>query len=77
MRTVADKLNTEWKEAGVRVYALTDYYEVGREHYRAWMQAAFGYDDNTVGSHAGISDTSQMLHVHPAGIDRRDRLHFV
>ncbi len=37
------------------------------------MLAAFGYDDTIVGSHAGISDTSQMLHVHPAGI-RKDRI---
>ena len=29
------------------------------------MEAAFGYDDDIVGSHAGISDTSQMLHVRP------------
>jgi creatinine amidohydrolase len=73
MRSVAEKLTEEWKDAGVKVFALTDYYEGGREHYRAWMQAAFGYDDTIVGSHAGISDTSQMLHVHPAGI-RKDQL---
>jgi creatinine amidohydrolase/Fe(II)-dependent formamide hydrolase-like protein len=73
MRAVADKLNEEWKGGDTRVFALTDYYEGGREHYRAWMLAAFGYDDDIVGSHAGISDTSQMLHVHPAGI-RKDRV---
>jgi creatinine amidohydrolase/Fe(II)-dependent formamide hydrolase-like protein len=73
MRAVAEKLSSEWKDAGVRVYALTDYYEGGREHYRAWMEAAFGYDDTIVGSHAGISDTSQMLHVRPAGI-RKDQV---
>jgi creatinine amidohydrolase len=73
MTNVAKALNEEWKDAGVRVYALTDYYEGGREHYRAWMEAAFGYDDAIVGSHAGISDTSQMLFVHPAGI-RKDRI---
>jgi creatinine amidohydrolase len=73
MTNVAKTLNEEWKDAGARVYALTDYYEGGREHYRAWMEAAFGYDDAIVGSHAGISDTSQMLFVHPAGI-RKDQL---
>ena len=46
MTGVATKLNEEWKGAGARVYALTDYYEEGREHYRAWMEAAFGYDDD-------------------------------
>jgi creatinine amidohydrolase len=73
MRTVADALNAEWKDAGVKVFALTDYYEGGREHYRAWMLAAFGYDDTMVGSHAGISDTSQMLHVYPSGV-RHDQI---
>jgi creatinine amidohydrolase/Fe(II)-dependent formamide hydrolase-like protein len=73
LRNVADKLNAEWKEAGVKVFALTDYYEGGREHYRAWLEAAFNYDDTIVGSHAGISDTSQMLHVYPEGI-RKDQI---
>jgi creatinine amidohydrolase len=73
IRAVAEKLNAEWKDAGTRVFALTDYYEGGREHYRAWMEAAFGYTDDIIGSHAGISDTSQMLHVRPAGV-RKDQL---
>ena len=57
----------------MRVYALTDYYEKGREHYRAWLEAAYGYDDTIVGSHAGVSDTSRLLFVRPAGI-RKDRI---
>lgn len=73
MRTVADKLNEEWKGTKTRVFALTDYYEGGREHYRAWMEAAFGYTDDIIGSHAGISDTSQMLHVRPSGV-RKDQI---
>ncbi|MGE3275546.1 MAG: creatininase family protein, partial [Vicinamibacterales bacterium] len=73
MTAVAEALNAEWKDAGVKVFALTDYYSGSREHYRAWLQAAFGYDDTIVGSHAGISDTSQLLWVHPAGI-RKDRI---
>jgi len=73
MVAVAKALNDEWKDAGTTVFALTDYYEEGRVHYRAWLEAAFGYDDATIGAHAGISDTSQMLYVHPAGI-RKDRI---
>jgi len=73
IKSVADKLNVEWKDTGVRVYGLTDYYEQSRLHYRAWLQAQFGYDDETSGSHAGITDTSQMLFVHPAGI-RKDQM---
>jgi creatinine amidohydrolase len=68
MTAVATKLSEEWKGGTTRVYALTAYYNEGREHYRAWMDAAFGYSDDIIGSHAGISDTAQMLHVRPAGI---------
>ena len=68
MQNVANKLNEEWKGGTTRVYALTAYYNEGREHYRAWIDAAFGFNDDIIGSHAGISDTSQMLHVRPAGI---------
>jgi creatinine amidohydrolase len=73
IKNVADKLNAEWKDAGVKVFGLTDYYELSRLHYRAWLQAQFGYDEETAGSHAGITDTSQMLFVHPAGI-RKDQI---
>lgn len=73
MTNVAAALNEEWKGTDAKVYALVDYYVTGRDHYRAWLLAAFGYDDRVVGSHAGISDTSQMLFVRPAGI-RKDRI---
>ena len=73
IRAVAEKLNEEWKGQEVKVFALTDYYEGGREHYRAWLEAAFGYDDQIVGSHAGISDTSQLLFVKPAAV-RKDQI---
>jgi creatinine amidohydrolase/Fe(II)-dependent formamide hydrolase-like protein len=73
MTSVANKLNEEWKDAGTKVFALTGYYEEGREHYRAWLEAAYGYDETTVGSHAGISDTSQLLFVRPSGV-RKDQI---
>jgi len=73
MTATANILDEEWKAEGVRVLSLTAYYETGREHYRAWLLAQFGYDDGIIGSHAGISDTSQMLHVRPAGI-RKEHL---
>lgn len=66
----AAKLNKEWEGTNVRVFPITDYYYRGREDYRAWLLAQFGYDDEMVGSHAGISDTSQVLYVHPQGIRR-------
>jgi creatinine amidohydrolase/Fe(II)-dependent formamide hydrolase-like protein len=68
IRNVAAALNEHWTDAGVKVFGLTDYYEQGRLHYRAWLQAAFGHDDQIVGSHAGISDTSQLLFVRPSSV---------
>jgi creatinine amidohydrolase len=73
LRTVADALTKEWEGSGARVFALTDYYEGGRVHYRAWLEAAYNYTDQIIGSHAGISDTSQLLHVRPAAV-RKDRI---
>lgn len=73
MVSVANKLNEEWKDKGTKVFALTSYYEDSRVYYRAWLQAQFGYDEDTVGSHAGISDTSQMLFIHPTGV-RKDQI---
>jgi creatinine amidohydrolase len=73
LTNVANKLNEEWKGTDVKVYALTDYYTQSRIYYRAWLEAAFGYDDDTAGSHAGITDTAQMLFIKPAGI-RKDQI---
>jgi len=73
MTSVASKLNEEWKGAGPKVFALTEYYSASRLHYRAWLQAAFGYDEETAGSHAGITDTSQMLFIRPSGV-RKDQI---
>jgi creatinine amidohydrolase/Fe(II)-dependent formamide hydrolase-like protein len=73
LKAVAEKLNKEWEGAGTKVFALTDYYEASRVYYRAWLQAAFGYDEETAGSHAGITDTSQMLFIRPAGV-RKDQI---
>ena len=66
-------MNSEWEGGATKVFALTDYYEASRIYYRAWLQAAFGYDEETAGSHAGITDTSQMLSIHPSGI-RKDQI---
>ena len=73
MTNVANKINAEWKGQGARVYALNEYYAKSRTEFREWVLKQFGYDQATVGSHAGISDTSQLLHIYPAGI-RKDRI---
>jgi creatinine amidohydrolase len=73
LTAVANTLNAEWAGSGVRVYALVDYYQKARLQLRDWLLKTYGWDAQTVGSHAGTTDTSQMLYVHPAGI-RADRL---
>lgn len=73
LTAVADALNAEWAGSGTRVFALVDYYQKGRVQLREYLLATYGWDAATVGTHAGTTDTSQMLYVHPAGI-RLDRL---
>jgi creatinine amidohydrolase/Fe(II)-dependent formamide hydrolase-like protein len=73
LTAVATALNTEWSGSGTRVYALTDYYQKGRVQLRDYLLKTYGWDAQTVGSHAGTSDTSQLLYVFPQGI-RRDKL---
>ncbi len=68
MTAVANAVNAEWAGSGVRVYALVDYYQKGRILIRDYLQQKYGWDNATVGSHAGTSDTSQLLYVHAAGI---------
>lgn len=71
--SVARRLNREWQGTGVRVFALINYYAKSRLELRAWLLEKFGYDAATAGSHAGITDTSQMLYIYPQGI-RKDKL---
>jgi creatinine amidohydrolase len=73
IRQVAEKLNAEWAGSGTVVYPLTDYYDMGQEYTRMWLQAAYGYSRETIGTHAGITDTSAMMYVFPDGI-RRDAI---
>ena len=68
LTAVADTLNKEWAGTGVRVYALTDYYSKGHADIYAWLEKDFGWNRQTVGSHAGIMDTSQLLYVNPAAV---------
>jgi creatinine amidohydrolase/Fe(II)-dependent formamide hydrolase-like protein len=68
MRAVADKLTEEWAGGPTRVFALTDYYEMGQQYSRMWLRAQYGYDMETIGTHAGITDTSAVMYVFPDGV---------
>jgi creatinine amidohydrolase len=72
MEEVATRLTAEWSGGSTKVYALVDYYRKGQEYSRAWLQATYGYDVATIGSHAGITDTSAVMYVFADGV-RNDR----
>ncbi len=69
-RRLAEKLNAAWAAEGVRVIQAGSYYSAngGAE----WLKAQ-GETDKTIGTHAAIRDTSELMAVFPGGvrIDRR------
>lgn len=62
MQAVAEKLNAEWAGSGVRVHFVREYYSSGR--FRQYLLKQ-GFTDEQIGSHAGITDTSQLWYVNP------------
>jgi creatinine amidohydrolase len=63
---VAAKLSHEWAAEGVRVIDVSDYY--ADEAETAFLKAQ-GETPSAIGQHAGIADTSELMAVHPAGVD--------
>jgi creatinine amidohydrolase/Fe(II)-dependent formamide hydrolase-like protein len=62
MGAVAAMLNKEWAGTGVRVHFIPEYYSSGR--FSAYLEKQ-GYTKAQIGSHAGITDTSQLWFVNP------------
>jgi creatinine amidohydrolase/Fe(II)-dependent formamide hydrolase-like protein len=63
--SVATKLNREW--AGqAKVLNVTDYYI---DDAQVKFLKSKGETDATLGSHAGLIDTAELMAVHPEGID--------
>jgi creatinine amidohydrolase/Fe(II)-dependent formamide hydrolase-like protein len=60
MKAVAELLNAEWAGKGVRVHFVPEYYSSGRFSDYLVKQ---GYTKEQIGSHAGITDTSQLWYV--------------
>jgi creatinine amidohydrolase/Fe(II)-dependent formamide hydrolase-like protein len=69
---VATRLDAEWGKAGVRVIALDAYYTQGDRAQQALLKAR-GETPATIGDHAGLQDTAELLATHPAGV-RLERL---
>lgn len=63
---VAARLSREWVADGVRVIDVSDYYADAAE--TAYLLAQ-GETRATIGLHAGISDTSELMAVDPSGVD--------
>ncbi len=70
MEAVATMLNEEWGGEGARVHFIGDYY--ANNGFRDWLVEQ-GEQPDSIGGHAGISDTSILLYVEPRHI-RQDRL---
>jgi creatinine amidohydrolase len=64
--SVAHRLSEEWKAAGVRVIQLADYYAVPAQNNALLEQ---GFTRETIGQHASVIDTSELMAVHPKGVD--------
>ena len=58
-------LNEEWANAGSRVHFAGDYYS--NNGFQGWLISQ-GETEETIGNHAGIRDTSQLLAVAPQHI---------
>ena len=66
MEAVATKLNEEWKGTGVRLHFIGDYYTKAQSASQNWIaDTAKLMPRDSIGSHANIMDTSQLLFIHP------------
>ena len=65
---VAQRLNREWASDGIKVISVDDYYgAAGDEQNR--LLIAQGETLKSIGQHAGITDTSELMAIHPQGVD--------
>ncbi len=64
---VAARLSREWAQDGVRVVDVSDYYSEDAQFDFLERQ---GETPASIGRHAGIIDTSELMAVHPDGVDR-------
>jgi creatinine amidohydrolase len=65
---LAQKLSREWVADGVKVISVDDYYGAAGEEQNKLLMAQ-GETLKSIGQHAGISDTSELMAVHPQGVD--------
>jgi creatinine amidohydrolase len=65
---LAQRLSREWAADGIKVISVDDYYgAAGEEQNKLLIDQ--GETPRTIGQHAGIADTSELMAVHPQGVD--------
>jgi creatinine amidohydrolase len=69
-KEVADRLNREWASTPTRVHALPEYYRAATAAFGETLRKR-GFQDDEIGTHAGLADTSLALAVDPRLV-RRD-----
>jgi creatinine amidohydrolase len=65
---VAARLAREWAGDGVKVVSVDDYYKAAGDQQDAFLKAQ-GETAASIGQHAGIEDTSELMAIYPAGVD--------
>jgi creatinine amidohydrolase/Fe(II)-dependent formamide hydrolase-like protein len=65
---VAQKLSREWAADNVRVISVDDYYGAAGEAQNKLLRAQ-GESMRSIGRHASIADTSELMAIHPEGVD--------
>lgn len=63
---VAARLTAEWKDQGVRVISVDAYYA---DDAQIALLEKQGESRASIGQHASIIDTSELMAVHPEGVD--------
>lgn len=62
---VAERLTRAWAGSGVRVHHIGDYYAANGQ--TEWLLGQ-GESLSSIGTHAGIRDTSELLAIRPSGV---------
>jgi creatinine amidohydrolase len=65
---VARRLNVEWAADGVEIVDVNQYNQYRQQN--DWLLAQ-GVSRAEIGDHAGIADTSELMAVHPGGVNIR------
>ena len=70
LEAVAEQLNLEWEEETTRIHFVDDYYD--NNGFAQWLMEQ-GETDESLGSHASVDTTSELLFVAPEHV-RMDEL---